>query len=92
MINLENKVRIIQLDKYNMTFEVFKEVEDVKTKKKRLTWSKEGGYYGNLSQCLIAIKNYIISQENLKNDNLNIIQLLDEINNLYVKYIPMVEE
>lgn len=92
MIDLNGKIRIIQLDVYNMTFEVYKEVESVKTKEKSVKWVREGGYYGTLPQCLKGIKDYIIKSENSKNENLDIIKLLEEINNLYIDTIIKIKE
>ena len=86
MINFEN-FRIVQLDEYSMTFEVYREVENIRTHEKTSKWVREGGYYGNLEQCLKAIKDYIIKEENMNNENLDIIKLLDEINNKYVNTI-----
>ena len=85
MIDLNKKIRIIQLDQYNMTFEVYKEVENIKTHEKTTKWVREGGYYGNLKQCLKAIKDYLIAEENKNNDNLDILKYLDEINESYNK-------
>ncbi len=83
MINFEN-FRIVQLDEFSMTFEVYREVENIRTHEKAFKWVREGGYYGNLEQCLKALKDYIIKKENMNNENLDIIKLLDEINNKYV--------
>lgn len=83
MIKLNEKIRIIQLDQYNMTFEIYKEVENIKTHEKTIKWVRVGGYYGNLNQCTKAIKDYLIAEENQKNDNLDIISYLNEINESY---------
>lgn len=92
MIDLNGKIRIIELDSYNTTFEVYKEVESLKTKEKSIKWVREGGYYANLQQCLKGIKDYIIKSENSKNENLDIIKLLEEINNLYIDTIIKIKE
>lgn len=83
MINLGN-FRIIRIDLYNLTFEQFKEVYHKKTDTKEMEWTRVGGYYGNLQQCLKALKDYIISIEMESNEEINIINLLDEINNKYI--------
>lgn len=83
MINLEN-FRIVRLDQYNLTFEQFKEVYHKKTDTTEMEWARVGGYYGNLPQCLKALKDYIISSEMESNEQINIINLLDEINNKYI--------
>ena len=83
MINFDN-FRIVQLDEYSMTFEVYREVENIRTHEKTFKWIREGGYYSNLEQCLKYLKDYIIKKENARNENLDIIKLLDEINNKYV--------
>ncbi len=92
MIDLNGKIRIVQLDPLNMTFEIYKEVENVRTKEKSVKWVREGGYYGTLPQCLKGIKDYIIQFENKNNENLDIIKLLDEINNLYIDTIIKIKE
>ena len=86
MINFEN-FRIVQLDEYAMTFEVYREHKERNNKERHFKWFREGGYYGNLEQCLKALKDYIIKKENMNNENLDIIKLLDEINNKYVNTI-----
>ena len=84
MLKLDN-FRIIQLDKLNLTFDEFREVENLKTKEKSMKWVRAGGYYGNLESCLKAIKDYIVSSEIGKNNNLDLLKFLDELNGSYVK-------
>lgn len=85
MINLQNKIRIVQLDSYNMTFEVYRETKKTSLNKEpQFKWIQEGGYYGTLEQCLKAIKDYIIKTENNTKEYIDIINVLDGINNLYV--------
>ena len=83
MININN-FRIIQLDKYNLTFEEFKEVENVKTKEKSIKWVRVGGYYGNLPSALKGLKEYIVNQKIGDNENVDILKFIDELNNSYV--------
>lgn len=77
------RFRVIKLDKYNLTFEEYKEVENTKTKEKSMKWVRVGNYYGNLGQCLKALKDYIIA-ERINEKDLDLIKLLDELNNSYV--------
>ena len=84
MIDLKGKIRIVQIDQYNTTFEIYREVESNKTHEKSFKWVREGGYYANLGQCLIGIKEWIIKYENKNNEYLDIMKLLEEINNLYI--------
>ena len=86
MIDLGN-YRIIQLDKYNLTFEEFKELENTKTKEKYTKWIRVGGYYGSLEHCIKGLKDYILSQKLQDNecDTPNdIIDYLDRLNNSYI--------
>lgn len=93
MINLEN-FRIVQLDIYNLTFEQFKEVESKKDSTKSMKWVRVGGYYSNLSQCLKALKNYIIANALLSSiENYEqLMSLLDELNNKYINCNLQVKE
>ena len=85
MINISKDIRIRQLDSFSMTFDVYRVVKKSPlNKEERYDWVQEGGYYGNLEHCLKAIKDYIIKEENKRDDNLDILKLLDEINNKYV--------
>ena len=82
MISLGN-LRIIQLDQWNLTFEIYKETP----KTHKMEWVKVGGYYRNLTQCLKALKEYIIANNIIEND-LTIsetIEMLDQLNDSYVK-------
>ena len=85
MINISKDIRIRQVDNFSMTFDVYRVVKKSPlNKEERYDWAQEGGYYGTLCQCLKAIKDYIIKEENKRDDNLDILKLLDEINNKYV--------
>lgn len=79
MIKLDN-YRIVQLDKWNTTFEVHREVENKKTKEKEFKWVQEGGYYGDVQSALIALKNYIIANVVKEKQNVNLLNFLDELN------------
>ena len=88
MIDLGN-FRIIQMDRYNLTFEQIKDVENKSTKEKTRKWVKVGGYYGNLQQCIKALKDYLIAErlqivENGCENPETIIEYLDRLNNSYV--------
>ena len=86
MIDL-GKYRIIQLDRYNLTFEEFKDLENTKTKEKYKKWIRAGGYYGNLQQCIKGLKEYIVANNLLNNESNTpneIIDYLDRLNDSYV--------
>lgn len=86
MIDLGN-FRIIQLDRYNLTYEEFRDVESKSTKEITKKWVRVGGYYGNLQNCVKALKDYVITQK-LQDDSCNtpndIIDYLDKLNNSYI--------
>ena len=86
MLNLNERFRVVSYDKYNITFEEYREVEKRETKEKVLEWVKAGGYYGTLKQCLKALKDYIIQQAIQKEDlDVNgMFKLIDNINNTYI--------
>lgn len=83
MLIIDN-YRIIKMDKYNLTFEEYKEVE--KKKQRVMEWVRVGGYYGSLDSCLKALKDYII-EDLIENNNLYINELKDKINALNEAYI-----
>lgn len=83
MIKLDN-YRIVAIDSLNITFEHYKEVENLRTKEKTTKWVRVGGYYGNLRSALNGLKEYIINQEIQKQENVDILKVLDELNQAYV--------
>ena len=89
---LLNRFRVKALDKYNITFEELKEVENKNTKQKRLEWVRVGGYYGKLDGALKWLKDYIL-QEYLESDvSVDMLALLDELNNKYVDCVLLPNE
>ena len=89
---LLNRFRVKALDKYNITFEELKEVENKTTKQKRLEWVRVGGYYGKLDGALKGLKDYIL-QEYLESDvSVDMLALLDELNKKYVDCVLLPKE
>lgn len=83
------RFRVIHLDQYNWVFEEFRE-----TKSHTKRWCRDFGYYPRLSNCLNALKEYILSEELTSKDyDVNeFIELLDKISNSYVNCQIKVEE
>lgn len=84
MLSLTNNIRIVRIDKYNYSFEHYKEIEIKKDKK--MEWVRVGGYYATLPSCLEAVKRYLIDFS-IENNDFTIEELKNEIEALNGAYI-----
>lgn len=84
MLILTNNIRIVRIDKYNYSFEHYKEIDVKKEKKKE--WVRVGGYYATLPSCLEAVKKYLIDFS-IENNDFTIEELKNEIDALNGSYI-----
>ena len=94
MIDLKN-FRVVKLDSWNWTFEQFREIKSKdKTQPTKIDWVRVGGYYGNMKQCLNALKDYIINDDVNKNDydTESLIEKINMLNNSYVNCKILVKE
>lgn len=81
---LLNKFRIRALDKVNIIFEEYKEVESKDKKTKRMDWVKVSGYYGSLDATLKALKDYIVQDSLSNEDSVDMLKVLDTLKDSYV--------
>lgn len=84
MLNLLKVIKVIRLDKWNYTFEHYKEVEAKNGKK--TDWVRVGGYYSTLPSCLKAVKDYVIDYSIERND-FNVEELKTQIEALNGAYV-----
>ena len=81
---LLNKFRIRALDKVNIIFEEYKEVESKDKKTKRMDWVRVSGYYGSLDATLKALKDYIVQDSLSNEDSVDMLKVLDTLKESYV--------
>ena len=86
MLQLDD-FRVYNLDKSNITFDVYREVESKVEKNVEKKWTRVHKYYPTLEQCLEGIKNYIINNYYLDNitDYKELIEKINELHNSIVK-------
>ena len=86
MIDL-GKYRIVQIDRYNITYEEYRDVENNKTKETTKKWVRVGGYYSTLQTCIKSLKEYIISQKLETYDLISVKDVIDFLDNLNGSYV-----
>lgn len=79
--------RVLKLDSYNLTFEEYRKVESTRKGVTTSTtkWVRVGGYYGKVSQCLEAMKNYIISTYMNLEDYQEVLDMINALNGAVVE-------
>lgn len=76
--------KIRRLDKWNITFAEYREVE-CKSGEKQMQWVESGRYYSTLESCLDAIKKHIINSYVDIEDYQEVLDNIEKLNNCIVK-------
>lgn len=85
------KFKITKLDKWNITYSEYREVE-CRNGTKEMQWVESGLYYSTLSRCLEGIKNQIINSYVNIEDYQEILDKINELNGAIVECNLKVKE